>query len=115
RAHEPSRRGRVGYARERELSGCLADPGSIPGASTLFARRRRAPIAWSSDLPGIRSADSTPVAIPGVSTVVGRGARPGARPPRSSSIGDVLGILGGLLPPPLWLRPTWGDLVCETR
>ena len=54
------------YARERRLAGRLADPGSIPGAST--SARWHIALRRSSDLTGIRSADSSSVAIPGAST-----------------------------------------------
>ena len=43
------------YARERRLAGRLADPGSIPGAST--SARWHIALRRSSDLTGIRSAD----------------------------------------------------------
>ena len=36
RIRELSRQGHGDYARERGLVGCLADPGSIPGASTKY-------------------------------------------------------------------------------
>jgi hypothetical protein len=36
----------VGYARERGLSGSLADPGSIPGGSTNESLRRLRPLRW---------------------------------------------------------------------
>jgi hypothetical protein len=48
------------------LNSDLADPGSIPGAST--SGRCHFPLRRSSDLTGIRSADSSSVAIPGAST-----------------------------------------------